>query len=631
MNTVKRFTLGSVFLGTFSLAAAPSFAADISFMKAGFSIGTVHDEYLEFFDRDNDTYPDAITYGADRPSMFDGHESGYSLASLEAFNHNGLQTSQYVTIADMNGDGFQDLISYPFRILINNKQGHYPVVPNWYPYTANADHVKLQTADIDNNGIVDLFLSGAQRANGLYSGNTVLFMNVTYDASAVNQGFFAFEKQQVFSIGTAPLKGNISGMKPNGVTLGDFNNDGMQDVIFINSARGTAPTSTSSVTLNNGAGGLIFSQALSDAEHIAAGDLDGDGDLDLYLARSGNQADEVWFNNGQGIFTRSAQFLGAGDSITAAMADLDGDGDLDVVSASHNEASNNPHRIWLNDGNGQFSLGDFSFGYGKKTISLKLVDLDQDGDIDIVTLGGRNAHPQKSSLLISNNEVWLNQSISAGGQSLDYQDGISQCQSNPQDYGLYSETQLDDAISYAFSEGIAACQSAPHDFGLFDQADLDAQLQAGIEQGLLQGIVKGIAQGEQNCMSNPASCGLFGQQELDAAEAVAYAEGQTAGMLEGKQSCIDDPALCGLFDQSDMDALEAAALENGFGNGQQSCVDDPASCGLFNQQQVDLNIETIIRRIMDDLPKGQLKSVCKKHPDSPLCWYAEDDDKKKKK
>ena len=42
---------------------------------------------------------------------------------------------------------------------------------------------------------------------------------------------------------------------------------------------------------------------------------------------SGNK---IWLNDGHGVFTDSEQSLGDSDTFTVALGDLDGDGDLDV-------------------------------------------------------------------------------------------------------------------------------------------------------------------------------------------------------------------------------------------------------------------------------------------------------------
>lgn len=65
---------------------------------------------------------------------------------------------------------------------------------------------------------------------------------------------------------------------------------------------------------------------------VALGDLDGDDDLDAFVANAalGGAKNTVWLNDGQGSFARSEQILDYGQGV--ALGDLDGDGDLDAVT-----------------------------------------------------------------------------------------------------------------------------------------------------------------------------------------------------------------------------------------------------------------------------------------------------------
>jgi uncharacterized repeat protein (TIGR01451 family) len=118
--------------------------------------------------------------------------------------------------------------------------------------------------------------------------------------------------------------------------------------------------------------------------YAGLGDLDGDGDLDAFLANGlGNRPNEVWFNDGRGQFADSGQRLGNSDSRGGALGDLDGDGDLDAVVANWSGQYN---RVWLNDGLGTFSAGQ-QFDSRDGT-AIGLGDLDGDGDLDVFSVNG---------------------------------------------------------------------------------------------------------------------------------------------------------------------------------------------------------------------------------------------------
>ena len=77
---------------------------------------------------------------------------------------------------------------------------------------------------------------------------------------------------------------------------------------------------------------------------VSHGDLDGDGDLDAFVANS-HQGNRVWLNDGSGNFTDGGESLGDHDSHIAALGDVDGDGDLDAFAANRQQGN----RVWLNE------------------------------------------------------------------------------------------------------------------------------------------------------------------------------------------------------------------------------------------------------------------------------------------
>ncbi len=168
-----------------------------------------------------------------------------------------------------------------------------------------------------------------------------------------------------------------------GVEAGDIDGDGDLDLMVANGP--PASGEPNYVWLNDGAGRFTDSgQRLGNSvsQHATLGDIDGDGDLDAVFANSRNyaEANEVWINNGHGVFTDSMQRLGNDATSHVQLADLDGDLDLDLFSANW---TNQPSNVWINRGDGHFdksqdNLGQFSGSH------VAFGDYDGDGDVDAV-------------------------------------------------------------------------------------------------------------------------------------------------------------------------------------------------------------------------------------------------------
>ena len=110
-----------------------------------------------------------------------------------------------------------------------------------------------------------------------------------------------------------------------------------------------------------------------------AGDVDGDGDLDLCLGGMGdNGTCTLWLNDGKGKFERGADLV---DHVTSpSFGDVDNDGDLDLWLGRAGEPL-----LLQNDGSGKFTSIEYSerpIEHPALTSCARLVDADSDGDLD---------------------------------------------------------------------------------------------------------------------------------------------------------------------------------------------------------------------------------------------------------
>ncbi len=136
---------------------------------------------------------------------------------------------------------------------------------------------------------------------------------------------------------------------------------------------------------------------LGPALGAVAADFDGDGWVDLYVAN--DQADNLlWINRGDGTFTNQALLAGcavsaegkAEASMGVVAGDVDNDGDLDLFLTHLTGESNT---LYLNDGAGNFD--DATIGAGLDAGSRDVtgfgaawLDLDRDGWLDLMTANG---------------------------------------------------------------------------------------------------------------------------------------------------------------------------------------------------------------------------------------------------
>ncbi len=117
------------------------------------------------------------------------------------------------------------------------------------------------------------------------------------------------------------------------------------------------------------------------ARSVQVADVDGDGDLDM-VSSSRDDDTLAWYENDGNENYTFHEIVILGDVYGVATADIDGDGDLDIIATSY---ARNEVNIYENDGSENFTeLTISGAGEVDRPSDVKVVDLDEDGDLDIV-------------------------------------------------------------------------------------------------------------------------------------------------------------------------------------------------------------------------------------------------------
>jgi hypothetical protein len=247
---------------------------------------------------------------------------------------------------------------------------------NDFPDLINSSH---DWADIDSDGDKDLIIGGW---NLSYNNEIKLYKNN-------GNGVFDLDTSQNF-IGLGSLE----------IRFSDINGDGFEDVISVGYFHLTGVgwvSDTCLMYLNDGVGNFSYSgnnniNVLGSATFELA-DIDGDLDLDLILAGDSAVAAgavRLFKNDGTGFFILQPSSVFDGllnGQIEFVDIDNDGDQDLFMLDRSPSQTSGEIFQ-YLNNGLGEYTkVTGVSMGGGSSS-NFVVKDINQDGDLDLVTSSG---------------------------------------------------------------------------------------------------------------------------------------------------------------------------------------------------------------------------------------------------
>jgi enediyne biosynthesis protein E4 len=151
-------------------------------------------------------------------------------------------------------------------------------------------------------------------------------------------------------------------------------------------------------------------QLSREGPHLAIADVDKDNRSDLFIGGAAGQPGQLYLQKESGFIKSSSPVFNknkTAEDVAVLFFDADKDGDPDLfIGAGGNNSFNLPHRLYMNDGKGNFTEMPAAFPPNEVNIAVAAAsDIDGDGDLDLF-VGGRSVPGQYG--LTPSSYIYLN-------------------------------------------------------------------------------------------------------------------------------------------------------------------------------------------------------------------------------